>query len=184
MAKDKASKKGEEKPKAKVKPKAKAKAKPKAKKPKAVVEKKPAKMGRPTSYKKEYNLQAMKLCLLGSTDESLANFFEVTVATLNSWKKTYPEFLSSIREGKVEADANVAHSLYNRARGFTCKETKVFNNNGSIITEEIDKHYPPDTGAAFIWLKNRSTWRDKQEVEHSGEVVNFNMDFGGAKNAK
>ena len=170
MAKDKASKKGEEKPKSK--PKAKVKAKPKAKK----------QTGRPSSYKKEYDLQAMKLCLLGSTDESLADFFDVSVVTLNSWKKKNPSFLTSIREGKVEADANVAHSLYNRARGFTCKETKVFNNNGSIITEEIDKHYPPDTGAAFIWLKNRSTWRDKQEVEHSGEVVTFNMDFGAKPN--
>jgi len=171
MAKDNAIDKGKVKPKAKTK--AKAKPKPAAKKE--------AKKGRPSSYKKEYNLQAMKLCLLGSTDESLADFFEVSVVTLNAWKKAHPDFLKSIREGKLVADANVAHSLYNKATGFSCKETKVFNDNGKIIEHEVDKHYPPDTGAAFIWLKNRSTWKDKQEVEHSGEVVTFNMDYGDRK---
>jgi len=145
--------------------------------------KKPAKkMGAPTKYKKEYNLQAMKLCLLGATDEKLANFFDVSVTTLNTWKVEYPNFLLSIREGKEVADANVANALYNRAIGFSHKEVKVFNNQGEILTHEVDKHYPPDTGAAFIWLKNRSNWKDKQEVEHSGEVVTFNMDFGDKKN--
>ena len=35
----------------------------------------------------------------------------------------------------------------------------------------------------LIWLgKQWLSQVDKQEVEHSGEVVNFNMNFGGAKN--
>ena len=35
------------------------------------------------------------------------------------------------------------------------------------------EHAPPDPGAAFNWLKNRkpADWRDKQEVEHSGNVT-------------
>ena len=150
---------------------------------KKVVKKPTKKNGRPSKYKKEYNLQAMKLCLLGATDEKLANFFEVSVTTLNAWKREQPKFLSSIREGKEEADANVANALYNKAIGYSHKEVKVFNNQGEILTHEVDKHYPPDTGAAFIWLKNRSNWKDKQEVEHSGEVVTFNMDFGEKKNS-
>ena len=137
--------------------------------------------GRPTDYKEEYNIQAMKLCLLGATDEKLGNFFNVSEQTINAWKSKHPKFLESIREGKEEADANVAHALYNKAVGFSHKETKVFNDQGEILTHEVDKHYPPDTGAAFIWLKNRGGWKDKQEVEHSGEVVTFNMDFGAKK---
>lgn len=36
----------------------------------------------------------------------------------------------------------------------------------------VEKYYPPDTTAAIFWLKNRQKdkWRDKQEVEHTGEV--------------
>ena len=38
--------------------------------------------------------------------------------------------------------------------------------------EPYVEHYPPDTGAAMAWLKNRQKgkWRDKQDIEHSGEV--------------
>ena len=36
------------------------------------------------------------------------------------------------------------------------------------------EHYPPDTAAAFIWLKNRrkQDWRDKSEVSvtHNDEI--------------
>lgn len=136
------------------------------------------KNGRPTAYKEEYNEQVRKLCLLGATDERIGNFFNVSEATVNNWKIQHPRFFESIREGKEVADANVANALYNKAIGFSHKEMKVFNNQGEILTHEVDKHYPPDTGAAFIWLKNRGGWKDKQEVEHSGEVVTFNMDFG------
>ena len=137
--------------------------------------------GAPSKYKKEYNEQARKLCLLGSTDESMADFFNVSVATIDNWKNKYSEFLGAIREGKVFADANVADALYNRALGYSHKDTHISNFQGKITVTPITKHYAPDTGAAFIWLKNRGGWKDKQEVEHSGEVVTFNMDFGSKK---
>lgn len=99
--------------------------------------------GRPTKYEAEFAEQARKLSLLGATDEELADFFDVNVATLNRWKKSHPEFCASIKEGKRVADAEVAHSLYQRAL------------NG-------------DTTAAIFWLKNRrkQNWRDKQEIDH------------------
>lgn len=140
--------------------------------------------GAPTKYKEDYNEQARKLCLLGSTDESLADFFNVSVASINVWKIKYPKFIESIREGKEIADANVAEALYNRALGYSHKHDHISNFQGDITVTETTKHYPPDTGAAFIWLKNRSNWKDKQEVEHSGEVVTFNMDFGNSNQNK
>lgn len=140
--------------------------------------------GRPTKYKEEYNEQARKLCLLGSTDESLADFFDISVATLNNWKIDKPMFLESIRNGKIVADANVADALYNRALGYSHPHDHISNFQGEVTVTPTTKHYAPDTGAAFIWLKNRSSWKDKQEVEHSGEVVTFNMDFGAKKDSE
>lgn len=139
--------------------------------------------GRPTAYKEEYNEQVRKLCLLGATDERLANFFNIAESTLNNWKSRYPDFLESIRNGKEVADANVADALYNRAIGFSHKHDHISNFQGEITVTPTTKHYPADTGAAFIWLKNRGGWKDKQEVEHSGEVVTFNMDFGAKKDS-
>lgn len=125
------------------------------------------KRGRKSEYQKEYADQALKLCLLGAIDKELAEFFSVSVQTLNKWKKDYPEFLESLKKGKNIADANVASRLYNRAIGYSCKATKFATSEGRITdSKEYIEYYPPDTTAAIFWLKNRQPekWRDKKEV--------------------
>ncbi len=125
-------------------------------------------MARPSKYKEEFNEQARKLCLLGATDKELADFFEVDEATINRWKKDKDGFCKSLKEGKIIADANVGDALYQRACGYSHPEDKIFNNGPDKPPTIIPttKHYPPDTAAAFIWLKNRrgQNWRDKSEV--------------------
>ena len=123
-------------------------------------------VGRPSKYKEEYSELAYKFCLLGATDEKLADFFDVCVATINTWKKEHPEFLVSIKRGKQIADAEVASSLYHRALGYSHKETKLVSYEGKVTDErDIDKHYAPGPTAAIFWLKNRQPehWRDKSE---------------------
>jgi hypothetical protein len=124
-------------------------------------------MGRPTDYKNEYCQQTEKLCKLGATDKDLADFFEVDESTINNWKIAHPEFLESIRAGKVLADANVADSLYQRAMGFEHDSEEIKIINGAVERVPIRKIYPPDTVAAIFWLKNRQKdkWRDKTETD-------------------
>ena len=139
------------------------------------------KVGRPTDYKEEYGEQVYKLCLLGATDKDLADFFEVDEATVNRWKLKHPEFCESIKKGKKTADANVGHSLYQRATGYDDVNAIHISNFQGIITETpIVKHYPPDTTAQIFWLKNRDkpNWRDKQDHEVTGKdgsaiVINY-----------
>ena len=131
--------------------------------------------GRPTKYDSEYNFQVEKLCKLGATDKEIADFFSVDESTINNWKNDYPEFLESIKKGKIEADSNVAHSLYHRATGYSHEDTDIRVVDKEIVETPIIKYYPPDPTAAIFWLKNRRSkeWRDKQqmEVEHSGDVI-------------
>jgi hypothetical protein len=57
--------------------------------------------------------------------------------------------------------------LYEKAMGLCShRETKVFCQDGEIITKDIDKRYAPDTTAQIFWLKNRDPgrWKDKKEV--------------------
>lgn len=141
--------------------------------------------GRPTRYKSEYVEQARKLCLLGAIDKEIADFFGVSVATLNTWKTAHPEFLESLKAGKQIADANVAQSLYNRALGYTTKETKIASFEGRITdTLDVDKHYPPDPTSAIFWLKNRqpALWRDKpaEEVEQEQTITKVVVEVVGA----
>ena len=133
-----------------------------------------AKRGRPTKYQPEHAEQVYKLCLLGATDKDLADFFGIDEATLNRWKKAYPELCESIKRGKEVADANVAQKLYHRAIGYHHPDTQFATYQGAITDErEYIKHYPPDPTAAIFWLKNRQPekWRDKQEVGLTGDIT-------------
>ena len=101
--------------------------------------------GRPTKYKAEFAALAETYCLMGATDEELAGFLKIDVSTLTRWKKAHPEFCTSISNGKEDADARIAASLYGKAMD-------------------------GDTTACIFWLKNRRKqhWRDRQDLEHSG----------------
>jgi hypothetical protein len=125
-----------------------------------------AAVGRPTKYKPEFVRQAAKFCRLGATDRDLADLFEVSEATLNTWKLKYPEFLEALKRSKDELDAQVERSLFQRAMGYSHKATKMFQAGGAVISADYIEHYPPDPTSMIFWLKNRQTekWRDKPDA--------------------
>lgn len=129
--------------------------------------------GRDSKYHVEFNEQARKLCLLGATDEELANFFAVCVATINNWKAQYPAFLASIREGKIAADAQVADSLFRRATGENIIVEKAIKDGDKYVTVKLSQFVPGEVAAQRLWLLNRrkGQWRDKQDFEHTGNVT-------------
>ena len=124
--------------------------------------------GRPTKFKKEFCEVTTKLCRLGLTDVELAEFFNVSKSTINLWKKDFPDFSDSIREGKIIADMKVVDSLYKRANGFTYTEVKEeYEDNQKTKTTKTKKTALPDTRAQEFWSKNRrpDLWRDKKETD-------------------
>lgn len=133
-------------------------------------------IGRPTKYKEEYCQQVEKLCKLGAKDSEISDFFEVNEDTIHEWKKVHPNFSESIKKGKLEADSNIANSLYHRALGYSHQDTDIRVVDKELVETPIIKYYPPDSTAAIFWLKNRrpKDWRDKHEVdqktEHSGNI--------------
>lgn len=127
--------------------------------------------GRPTKYVEDYPDQARKLCLLGATDEELADFFEVCTSTLDNWKSAYPEFLGAIKSGKIQADAHIADRLYSRAEGAEWEEEQAFKVKTGAHSERVEivtvkRAAPPDSTAIIFWLKNRrrGDWADRQEI--------------------
>lgn len=142
------------------------------------------KQGRPSRYKSEFDIQALKLCRLGAIDTELADFFEIDLATLNRWKLAHPSFCESLKTGKQYSDAEVADKLFKRATGYSHEEVDIKMYEGAIIKTKLIKRYPPDTVAAIFWLKNRNPerWRDKKEIEVPGGLtVNWHEEKTVAK---
>jgi len=75
--------------------------------------------------------QAAKLCLLGATDADLADFFEVSVRTIERWQSQHAEFCRAVKVAKEEANDRVERSLYQKAVGFQREAVKIFMPAGS-----------------------------------------------------
>jgi len=140
---------------------------------KVVGEKKKHPGGRPTKFSKDLKDRIQFLARKGLTNEEMASVFGVTRQTFFNWQTKHKEFFDALNDWKDKADSEIERSLYERAFGYTHPETKVFCNNGEIITEQVTRHYPPDPTSMIFWLKNRKPdkWRDKTNIEHSGDVT-------------
>ena len=111
--------------------------------------------GRPSKYDLIINKTSLQLVkywvIKGFTEEAIAEKLDIAYSTLNEWKKTKREFSEALKAERGSADDMVEGSLFKKALA-------------------------GDTTACIFWLKNRriKEWRDKQEVEHSGDI-NINI---------
>lgn len=116
----------------------------------------------------------------GLTDEQIAHNMAVAYSTLRLWRDKYSALSAALKKGKEVVDIQVENALLKRALGYKYKEVKTEEYQGKDgpvknVTTTI-KEVVPDTTAQIFWLKNRKpeTWRDKQNVELSGEVKTVN----------
>lgn len=115
----------------------------------------------------------------GLTDEQIAKNLGIGYSTLKEYKNKYPAFLAALKKGKEVIDFEVENALLKRALGYKYKEvTKELVRDPETkqeelkVTKEVIKEVAPDTTAQIFWLKNRKPqeWRDKQDIEHSGNM--------------
>jgi hypothetical protein len=100
--------------------------------------------GQPTLYKPEYCELAHNYCLLGATNEVLAEFFDVAPRTVDNWITTHPDFTDAVKRGPVVADAKVARALFQRACGFSHQVSRTTLHQGEEHTISNTVSYPPD----------------------------------------
>lgn len=135
--------------------------------------------GRPSKYDVDIHpAWAWSLAKDGLTEKEIASKMDIALSTFSEWKGKYSEFSDAVKMGKEPADSKVEQSLFKRANGYTIRERKTIvemDKNGEqkpVRIETIEKHVPPDTGAACMWLKNRlpDKWRDKPESTATDNV--------------
>jgi hypothetical protein len=131
--------------------------------------------GAPTLYRSELADLARRLALLGATDQEMADSLGIDQVTLDRWKARHTEFGIAIEHGKIRADAEIAESLFNRARGMSVRAVKIFQGTpeGGPVIVPHQEHLPPDVGAAKLWLSRRQPdlWREKQQIDITGTVA-------------
>lgn len=118
--------------------------------------------GRPSVLTPQLAINIFSLSRKGLTDKEIAAVYFVNESTITNWKKS-PEFFTSLKEAKSEADGIVERSLFERATGYEHPEEKLFVIDSLVVSKTIMKHYPPDPTAMIFWLKNRNpdSWREK-----------------------
>jgi hypothetical protein len=121
--------------------------------------------GARSKYEPWMDDQAYRLALLGLTDEQIAEAFGIALSTLNEWKNNKFAFSESLNKGRVRADGDVAHGLYQRAVGMTVYEERLAHQNGKQVVTRVAKQIPPDPGAAAMWLgaRQRKLWAKSKD---------------------
>lgn len=141
----------------------------------------------PEIEKKIYLVE--RWCREGMTEKEVAKRLDISVSTLEEYKKHHPLFLEALKNNKEIADYQVEDSLYDKCLGkyvnvekaFKCKKI-YYDKNGKrcekeeVVVKMVKEFIPPDTMAIAIWLNNRrpENWRrnankeilDKQKFEH------------------
>lgn len=122
-------------------------------------------------------------CRDGLIETDICKRLGISVMTLNRYKQDHSELCESLKRGKEVVDYEVEQKLLKRAMGYLYTEKKTTTNpDGTSYVTETVKEVVADTTAQIFWLKNRKPkeWRDKQEIEHSGETtVNNKIDLTG-----
>jgi hypothetical protein len=140
------------------------------------------KQGRLKLYRDSFTELAYKFCMLGADNKRLGELFGVDMERIEHWIATKRDFREAVQMGREIADAEIAHALYHRAKGYSHKAEKIFYDGkaGDVVRAEYTEHYPPDTQAASFWLRNRhpEKWREKTEVAHDGGGFSLHIHSG------
>lgn len=114
-------------------------------------------------------------------DAQIAKNMGIGITTFYEWKKKFPKFRDALKRGKKIADIEVENALFKSATGFEHEEVKEIveilpNGEKKLKKEKTKKYIPPNPTSAIFWLKNRKPrqWRDKQVLEHDGEIKTSN----------
>ena len=109
---------------------------------------------------------------MGYPDKVIIGALGISAPVFQEWKKKHKEFADALALKEI-ADIEVEACLFKRATGYTTTEVHYEEGTQGVKTKTITKQIEPNVTAQIYWLKNRKPdqWRDKTEVEQTGDVV-------------
>lgn len=128
-------------------------------------------MGRPTDYLPDHCIKVIELMKEGASKAEVCLELDCSFQTFLTWQQKHPDFLEAVKRG-LHLSKGKWEQIGRKAAFGT-----VENFNATAWIFNMKNRF----GKADDFQEK---WSDKQEVEHSGEVVTFNMDFGAKRDAK
>lgn len=106
----------------------------------------------------------------GYTLQDIAERIGINRATLDQWRKVYPEIALALKRGREIIDYKVENALLKSALGYKTKEVKVTTvmRFGKVIetTKDVtNKEVTPNVSAINMWLTNRlpDKWKKNRD---------------------
>ena len=134
--------------------------------------------------------QVFELARFGMTDKEIAEFYEVSISTMESWKRTQPEFAFALYDGRLLSSLKVVESLHKQACGYDYTETqntyRYFKNKDTgekektlTFSKKMEKHMSPNVTAAIYLLKVRhgDKWADVFRAEITNNIKVHKLDM-------
>jgi hypothetical protein len=128
-----------------------------------------------TKYNETFPTLAEKYAREGMIDREIAKKLGVSESSYHVYENKYPEFLESIKRGKVLPDDEAEKALFKRVIGFEYEEVMVeyagrpkeAKKATPTLVRKTKKLVIPDVAACAIWLTNRrpEKWRHRHDVE-------------------
>jgi transcriptional regulator with XRE-family HTH domain len=99
----------------------------------------------------------------GLTEKEICKNLGVGHSVFNTYKNKHSELVDSLKEGLLDAVAQVESALFKTAIGYDYEEDVVVGKGDNAYVERVQKHQPPIVIAQIFFLKNRAfkDWRDR-----------------------
>ena len=137
-----------------------------------VMERKPR---TPSKWNENRAHQAYLLALLGATDKVMAEIMGINENTFDLWKRSHPEFMEAVKEGKYKADMRVVEGFYLNCQDRWIEEEESHIWKGQVIKTKVKKFIQGDKWAQQKWLslRQRGEWSETQRVEITNTNINI-----------
>ena len=133
-------------------------------------------------YKAQYARQAyLAIAKGGFREVDLCELFGVRRRqTLHDWRKRHPKFDQAIRDGREKFGGHLQDCLLKQVEGYEYEEDTYETVDGELVlVKRVKKHQPGVPSSTIFALKNICGWRDRQDLEVSGnpdrplQIVDF-----------
>ena len=132
---------------------------------------------KPKKYDRALLPTITRLWALGNNLTQIAFALGICENIFARWRKEHPEIEEEMARARLQANADVAESMFRQAVGFTYQEEELVkyserDKNGNRIDRyevvKVTKHKPPSYSAAQYWLENRDSenWHNHKTLKH------------------